>query len=102
MHTGHSDVIMGVVCTNSDELGKKLRFQQMGAQSLLSYCPFFLTANFLGAGATHHSISWRSSPQSIRMLPSQPWSEDPPPQDEGAPEERLCCGQVPAGLPPRH
>ncbi|KAL5486877.1 hypothetical protein EMCRGX_G019413 [Ephydatia muelleri] len=33
---GHSDVIMGVVCTNSDELGKKLRFQQMAGGAVPS------------------------------------------------------------------
>ena len=48
-----------------------------------------------------HHASWRSSPQSVRLLPSQPWCEDPPPEDEGTPEERLCCGQVPGDLPPR-
>ena len=33
-YTGHSDVLMGVLCLNDEELEKKLRFIQFGRQLL--------------------------------------------------------------------
>ena len=36
MHTGHSDVVMGAVCTNDDELGSKLRYFANGLHVMFS------------------------------------------------------------------
>ncbi len=35
MHTGHSDVVMGAICTNDDELGSKLKYF---ANGMSCYC----------------------------------------------------------------
>ena len=32
MNVGHSDVLMGILCTNNDELAEKFRFLQLGKQ----------------------------------------------------------------------
>ena len=34
--TGHSDVVMGVICTNNEELNKKMKYLQNGNKTLLN------------------------------------------------------------------
>ena len=43
---GHSDVVMGVICTTDDELAKKLRFIQMGKQLLNKCSMLYVGASF--------------------------------------------------------
>ena len=54
--TGHSDVVMGVVCTNNEELSKKLRYLQNGKANTTA-TKFNKNLNFACSTANTNNIA---------------------------------------------